>query len=106
MISETPVTQLDDGRDGALKSAYTRYERWCVTHLVPVRQGGHEVHERRVVLVERPDVVRVDEAAGGPGEVDAGALWPEPRSRHASLNQHQAPWPAPCTRTKCSLLAL
>ena len=43
-----------------------------VTHLVAVRQGGHEVGERRVVLVVRPDVVRVDEAAGGPGEVDAG----------------------------------
>jgi hypothetical protein len=37
-----------------------------------VRQGGHQVEERRVVLVERADVVRVDEAAGGPGEVDAG----------------------------------
>lgn len=31
---------------------------------------------------------------------------PAPWSRHASLNQHQAPWQAPCTRTKCSLLAL
>ena len=28
---------------------------------------------------------------------------PEPWSRHASLNQHQAPWQAPCTRTKCSV---
>lgn len=32
--------------------------------------------------------------------------WPEPRSRGRSLNQHQAPWPAPCTRKKCSLLSV
>ena len=34
-----------------------------------VRQGRHELEERRVVVMERSDVVGVDEGAG---EVDAG----------------------------------
>lgn len=41
-------------------------------HLLAVRQCGHEVDERCVVLLERPDSVGVDAAAGSAGEVDAG----------------------------------
>ena len=41
-------------------------------HLVAVWQGRHEFDKRRVVLIEPSDVVGVDEAAGGTGQVDAG----------------------------------
>ena len=54
---------------------FTRMHVWLDRyghHLVAVRQGRHEFNERRVVLIERSDVVGVDEAAGGAGEVDAG----------------------------------
>ncbi|KAF8648833.1 hypothetical protein HU200_064533 [Digitaria exilis] len=43
-----------------------------IVNLVAVRQGCHELDERRVVLIKGADVVGVDEAAGGSGEVDAG----------------------------------